>query len=144
MEIIKSTARLPTVCKAVLYIFCLGTAQAMTRLIIVFVSREEWSTATTVIETNYKATNLIPITLAEDSNFWCRLYHRDEIFSKCEHRKRKWTISLISCLQKIQCSVSSFKPGYPTAKPKTYQQDITVGGGFNSLKESFRNGSEFD
>ena len=51
--------------------------QVMTRLIIVFVSREEWNTATTVIETNYEAANLIPISLVESCNFWCRLYHSE-------------------------------------------------------------------
>ena len=31
---------------------------------------------------------------------------------------------------------------YPTAKPKNYQQNVTVGGGFNSISEKFRNGPE--
>ena len=35
----------------------------MNSLIIVFVPREGWSTAITVIETNYKASNLILISL---------------------------------------------------------------------------------
>ena len=34
----------------------------MNGLIIVFVFREEWGTAITVIETNYKASNLISFT----------------------------------------------------------------------------------
>ena len=53
MDIIKSTARGPAVCETVLYILyicCLSTAQAMNCLIIVFVSREEWGTATTIIK----------------------------------------------------------------------------------------------
>ena len=76
---IKSTARGPAVCEGVrygFYIFYLSIAQALNRLIIVFVSREEWSTATAVIESDYKAANLISISLVESSNFWCRLYHR--------------------------------------------------------------------
>ena len=93
MDIIKSTARGPAVCKSVLhgfYVFCLGTAQAINRLVIVFVSPEEWSAATTVIETNYEAANLIPISLVESSNFWRRQYHRDSKFSiEYEHFKRK-------------------------------------------------------
>ena len=44
----------------------------MNCLIIVFVSREEWSAAATVIEANYEAANLIRIILVERSNFWCR------------------------------------------------------------------------
>ena len=32
--------------------------------------------------------------------------------------------------RKIQCSISSFMPQYPTAKPKNYQQNVTVGEGF--------------
>ena len=58
---IKSTVRGgggAAVCKSVVYrfyIFCLSTAQAVNCLIIIFVSREEWSTATTVTETNYTA-----------------------------------------------------------------------------------------
>ena len=42
--------------------------EAMNGLIIVFVSREGWSTAITVIETNCKASSLIPISLVESSN----------------------------------------------------------------------------
>ena len=90
---IKSTSRGPAVCKRVVYefyIFCLGTAQAMNPLIIAFVSREEWSTVTTVTETNYKAADLIPISLVESSNFSCRLYHREsKFYLKYEHHKRK-------------------------------------------------------
>ena len=84
MDMIKSTARGAAFCESVLYgfyIFCLSIAQAMNRLIVVFVSREEWSTATAVMESDYKAANLIPISLVESSNFWCRLYHRASKFS---------------------------------------------------------------
>ena len=35
-----------------------------------------------------------------------------------------------------------FKPQYPTAEPRNYQQNVTVGGAFNSIRESFRNGPE--
>ena len=72
MDMIKSTARGPAVCESVLYgfyIFYLSIAQAMNRLIVVFVSREEWSTATAVIESDCKAANLISISLVESSNF---------------------------------------------------------------------------
>ena len=85
---IKSTPRGPAVCKRVVYrfyIFCLTTAQAMNPLIIAFVvlrGMEEWSTVTTVTETNYKAADLIPISLVESSNFSCRLYHKDKILSE--------------------------------------------------------------
>ena len=93
MDIIKLTAREPAVCESVLfgfYIFHPSTAQAMNRLIVVFVSREEWSTATAVIESDYKGANLISISLVESSNFRCRLYQRASNFSvNCEHRKRK-------------------------------------------------------
>ena len=44
MDMIKSTAKGPVVCESVLYgfyIFYLSIAQAMNRLIVVFVSREE-------------------------------------------------------------------------------------------------------
>ena len=44
--------------------------------------------------------------------------------------------------RKIQCSVNSFKPRYPIAKPKNYQQQVTVGGGFNSIRDSFGNEPE--
>ena len=44
--------------------------------------------------------------------------------------------------REIQCSVSSFKPRFPSATPKNYQQNVTVGGGFNNISESFRNGPE--
>ena len=37
----------------------------MNRLIVVFLSREEWSTATAVIESDYKAADLISIILVE-------------------------------------------------------------------------------
>ena len=80
MSIIKSTARGPAFCKSVVYGFY--TAQAMNRLIIVFVSGEEWSTSATVTKINYQAANLIPISLVESSNFWCKLYHRVKIFFK--------------------------------------------------------------
>ena len=43
--------------------FYLSTEQAMNRLIVVFVSQEEWNTATAVIESDYKAANLISISL---------------------------------------------------------------------------------
>ena len=98
MDIIKSTVRALQSAKAFFYgfyIFCLSIAQAMNRLIIVFVSREEWSTATIVIETNYKAANLIPISLVESSNFWCRLYHREqEFFLNYEHKKMNYILQL--------------------------------------------------
>ena len=73
MDMIKSTVMGPAVCESVsyaFYIFCLSTAHAMNHLIIACVSREEWSTATKVIETNYKASNLIPISLAEGVIFY--------------------------------------------------------------------------
>ena len=57
-------------------IFCFNNPQAINGLIIVFVSREGWGTAITVIETNCKASNLIPISLVER----CRLYHRESNF----------------------------------------------------------------
>ena len=89
MDMIKSTTRGPAVCENVLhgfYVFYLGIAQAMNRLIAVFVSREEWSTATEVIESDCKAANLISISLVQSSNFWCRLYHRASKFSvNCGH-----------------------------------------------------------
>ena len=53
------------VCKSILYrfyIFCLNNPQAMNGLITVFVFREEWGTAITVIKTNYKASDLIPFS----------------------------------------------------------------------------------
>ena len=37
--------------------------------------------------------------------------------------------------RKIQCSVSSFESWYPTAKPKNYQQNVSVGGGFNNIDQ---------
>ena len=43
---------------------------------------------------------------------------------------------------KIQYYVSFLKPGYPISKFKRYQENITVGGGFNSIRERFRNGPE--
>ena len=93
MDVIKSTTMGPEVCKSFLYgfyMFYLSTAQVINRLIIVFVSQEEWSTATAVIESDYKAANLISISLVESSNFWCRLYHRTSKFSvNCGHHKRK-------------------------------------------------------
>ena len=73
MNIIKLTARGTAVCENVLYgfyMFCLSTAPAMDLLDIVFVSREEWSTSATAIETNYTAANLIPISLVESNNFF--------------------------------------------------------------------------
>ena len=57
MDITKSTAAIGESVLCGFYVFCLSTAQAMDRLLIVFVSREEWSTATTVIKTNYKDKN---------------------------------------------------------------------------------------
>ena len=62
MDMIKSTARGPAVCRSVLYGFCifyLSITQAMNRLIVVFLTREDWSTATAVIESDYKDANLI-------------------------------------------------------------------------------------
>ena len=44
--------------------------------------------------------------------------------------------------RKVQCSVSSFKPRYPTSNLRNYQQNVTVDGGFNSIKERFRNEPE--
>ena len=62
----------------------------MNGLIIVFVIREEWGTAITVIEINYKASNLIPFSFFESSSFWCKLYHSESKFSvNYEHRTRK-------------------------------------------------------
>ena len=93
MDVVKSTAKGPAVCQSVLYGFCvfyLSIAQAMNHLIIVFVSREEWSTATAVIESDCKAANMISINLVESSNFWCRLYHRASKLSvNCGHCERK-------------------------------------------------------
>ena len=37
---------------------------------------------------------------------------------------------------KIQYYVSSLKPRYPTGKFKKYQENVTVGGKFNSIRES--------
>ena len=51
--------------------------QAINDLITVFVSREGWSTAITVIENNCKVSNLIPISLVER----CKLYHKESKFS---------------------------------------------------------------
>ena len=133
MDVIKSKARGPAVYESVLYgfyIFYLSIAQAMNRLIVVFVSREEWSTAAAVIEPDYKAANLIPISLVKSSNFLVQVIPQSvKIFQFHVYRK-------------IQCSVSSFKPRYPTAKPKNYQHNVTVGGGFISIRERFRNGPE--
>ena len=71
MDIMKSTARDCSLQKRsfLFYIFCLSNPQLMNGLIIVFVSREGWSTTVTVIETNYKASNLISISFNESSNF---------------------------------------------------------------------------
>ena len=41
----------------------------MNRLIVVFVSLEEWNKATAVIESDYKAANLISTSMVESSNF---------------------------------------------------------------------------
>ena len=72
------------------YTFCLSNPQAMNGLIIVFVFREEWGTAITVIETNYKVSNLIPCSFFESTSFWCKLYHNESKFSaNYEHRTRK-------------------------------------------------------
>ena len=85
---IKSTARGPAVCESVLYRFYI--AQSMNHLIVVLVPRDEWSIATAVIESNYKAANLISISLAESSNFFVQVYHRASKFSVNRgHRKRK-------------------------------------------------------
>ena len=71
-------------------IFCLSNPQAMNGLIIVFVFREEWGTAITVTETNYKASNMIPFSFFESSSFWCKLYHSESKFSvNYEQRTRK-------------------------------------------------------
>ena len=74
MDMIKSAARDLQFAKA---FFTDSThftfAQAMNRLIVVFVSREEWSTATAVIESDCEAENLISISLVESSNVWCWL-----------------------------------------------------------------------
>ena len=43
---------------------------------------------------------------------------------------------------KIQYYVSSLKTRYPTGKFKKHRENVTVGGGFNSIRERFRNGSE--
>ena len=43
---------------------------------------------------------------------------------------------------KIQYYVSPLKPRYPTGKFKKYQENVTVGGEFNSFRERFRNGPE--
>ena len=43
---------------------------------------------------------------------------------------------------KIQCYVSSLKTRYPTGKFKKYQENVTVGEGFNSIRERFRSGPE--
>ena len=43
---------------------------------------------------------------------------------------------------KIQYYVSSLNTRYPTAKFKKQQENVTVGGGFNSITERFRNGPE--
>ena len=43
---------------------------------------------------------------------------------------------------KMQYYVSSLQPRYPTSKFKKDQENITVGGGFNIIRERFRNGSE--
>ena len=43
---------------------------------------------------------------------------------------------------KIQCYVSSLKTRYPTGKLKKYQENVTVGGRFNSTRKRFRNGPE--
>ena len=63
----------------------------MNGLIIVFVSQEGWSTAITAIKTNYKASNLIPISLVESSNFSGAGYTTESqnFLQEYEHRKRK-------------------------------------------------------
>ena len=115
----------------------------MNHLITVFASQEEWGTSTAVIDSNYKAANLISISLVESSNFWCRLYHRASKFSVNVDTAKGNELHLqFHVYRKIQCSVSSFKPWYPTAKPKNFQQNVTVGEGFISITESFRNGPE--
>ena len=62
----------------------------MNDLIVVFVSREEWSAAAAVIDSDYKAANLTEISFVESSNFWCRSYHRaSKVSVNCGHHKRK-------------------------------------------------------
>ena len=48
----------------------------------------------------------------------------------------------ISCLQKNTVLCQFSWPRYPTAKLKNYQQNVTVGGAFNSIRESIRHGPE--
>ena len=68
---------------------------------------------------------------------------RESKFSlKYEHRKENELNLQFHFYRKIQCSVGSFKPQYTAAKPKNYQQNTTVGGGFNSIRESFRDRPE--
>ena len=43
---------------------------------------------------------------------------------------------------KIQYYVSSLKTRYSPGRFKKYQENVTVGGGFNSIRERFRNGPE--
>ena len=76
MDIMKPTVKGCSLQKhslPVLHILPYSNLQAMNDLIIVFVSREGWSAAITIIDTNYKASNLIPISFVESSNFWRRL-----------------------------------------------------------------------
>ena len=116
----------------------------MNHLIVVSVCGEEQSTATAVIESDYKAANLISISLVESSNFLCLLYYtkRQNFLQIVDTAKENELYLQCHAYGKIQCSVSSFKPRYPTAKPKNYQQNVTVGGGLISIIESFRNGPE--
>ena len=92
----------------------------MNRLIVVFVSREEWSTVTAVIESDCKATNLISISLVESSKFWCRLYHRASKFSvNCEHRKKMNSIFNFMFTEKYRALSVPLSHDTPPLSPKT-------------------------
>ena len=117
MDMIKSTARGLHFAKA---FFTDSTyVTVMNRLIVVFVSREEWSTATAVIESDCKSANLISISLVESSHFWCRLYHRASTLSvNCGHRERK-SIFNFMFTEKYSALSVPLSHGTPPLSPKT-------------------------
>ena len=130
---IKSTARGPAVCESVhyrFYIFYLSIAQAMNRLIVVFVSQEEWSTATAVIDSDYKAANLISISLVESSNF----LRRSKFSVNCGHRKENELYLQFHVYKKYSALSVPSSHGIPPLGPKTTTktsllvEDLSVSG----------------
>ena len=115
----------------------------MNDLIIEFVSREGWSTAITVIESNYKASNLIPISLVKAVISGAGYTTESQNFLQSMSIAKENELYLqFHVYRKIQYYVSSLKTRYPTGRFKKYQENVTVGGGFNIIKEWLRNGPE--